>query len=86
MSRSVSESSAYIKSSRLLPLLGSWKKIARFLDALATLAGGRSGLVLGLGLKGGGSGSELVSSIAGWVLGCSVVLFRVGGVRTYFPM
>lgn len=86
MSRSVSESSAYIKSSRLLPLLGSWKKIARFLDAFPVLAGGRSGLVLGLGLKSGGSGSELVSSIAGWVLGCSVLLFRVGGVRTYFPM
>lgn len=67
MSRSVSEGSAYIKSSRLLPLLGSWKKIARFLDALPALAGGRSGLVLGLalGLKGGGSGSELVSFIAG---------------------
>lgn len=86
MSRSVSEGSAYIKSSRLLPLLGSWKKIARFLGVLPALAGGRSGLVLGLGLKDGGIGSELVSSIAGWVLGCLVLLFRVGGVRTYFPM
>jgi len=68
MSRSVSERSAYIKSSRLLPLLGSWKKITRFLGALPALAGGRSGLVLVLGLKDGGSGSELVSSVAGWVL------------------